>query len=143
MERERSSHSIEASQFNMIDLEELAGDIGDISNANNMKYFFTYLLSYFFWKSFCLTGKYLFFRYFVSLEGISEWHVSTVVSFLDSLKSLSVSGSSRTVSSILAAVHDDWCRRGNRIYHLRKVRVRRRSNLTLKQLWKFSLDNLL
>ena len=44
MERERTSHSIEASQFNMIDLEELAGDIGDISNANDMKYFFTILL---------------------------------------------------------------------------------------------------
>ena len=48
MEREQSRHSIEASQFNIIDLEELAGYIGDISNTNNMKYFFTYLLSYFF-----------------------------------------------------------------------------------------------
>lgn len=48
MEREQSRHSIEASQFNIIDLEELAGYIGDISNANDMKYFLTYLLSYFF-----------------------------------------------------------------------------------------------
>ena len=48
MVKEQSSHLIEASQFNIIDLEELAGYIGDISNANDMKYFFTYLLSYFF-----------------------------------------------------------------------------------------------
>lgn len=67
MERERISHSIEASQFNIIDLEKLAGDIGDISNANDMKYFFTILLSvYFFCKFLCLTGKCLFVRYFVS-----------------------------------------------------------------------------